>query len=79
MTSVAQAAVDRLRRHSPADFHATLRGSIVQLEVLSAAGREWLDENVESEGWQWLGNTLCIDYRLWAQLQDGIIEAGLSV
>ena len=27
----------------------------------SDAGREWLNENVQTESWQWLGNSICCD------------------
>jgi hypothetical protein len=47
-------------------------GSIVQLEILTPAGRKWVAENVESEGWQWLGNRLCIEPRMVVDIVAGM-------
>jgi hypothetical protein len=54
-------------------------GSIVLFELRSPAAREWVDENVYTEGWQWLGRSLGVDHRFAGQLTDGMIEAGLEV
>ena len=37
------------------------QGSVVQITPVSPAAKEWIDDNVASEGWQWLGRSLCID------------------
>ena len=40
------------------DFVVDDYGSIVGITPITPAARDWLDENVESEPWQWLGCTL---------------------
>lgn len=50
------------------------------LTPLTEAAREWFDEHVQSEQWQWLGPALVIDdYRLASSIVDGIQSAGLEV
>lgn len=40
---------------------------------------EWLNENVLSEGWQQMGNTLCVDTRYAGDLIEGVEGAGFEV
>lgn len=54
-------------------------GSVFQFEIKSAAARTWVDENVGSEGWQWMGNRLCVEHRFAGPLAEGLIEAGFDV
>lgn len=60
------------------DVYCVNCGSIIQFEPRTDEARAWFDENVQSEGWQWLGNRLCIEPRLADNLLQGIIEAGLT-
>jgi len=62
-----------------ADVTVIDHGSVVQFGPFSDRGREWVDENVETEGWQWLGNTFSVDHRYAPQLLHGFEGAGLSV
>ena len=54
------------------DFHIADHGSIVTIRPVSEAAREWLDENVDAEPWQWLGGALCVDHRFARDLVDEI-------
>jgi len=40
------------------DFQITDQGSIILIRPLNAAARQWLDENVVSEPWQWVEGAL---------------------
>ena len=40
------------------DFLITDHGSIIAIVPLTPAAIEWIDENVASEPWQWLGGIL---------------------
>jgi hypothetical protein len=42
------------------DFLIADHGSICMVAPVSDAAHEWLDENVASEPWQWLGGALSI-------------------
>ena len=54
-------------------------GSLFVIQPLTAAGREWIEENVQSEPYQWLGGGLCVEHRFAAGLVNGMIDAGLKV
>lgn len=61
----------------PLDHEVTDSGSIVMIRPISDAARNWIDENVESEGWQWFGPSLCVDHRAAGPLLYGMQEDGL--
>jgi hypothetical protein len=46
---------------------------------VSEAARRWIDENVVSEPWQWLGDALCVDIRCARDLIDEIAAAGFEI
>ena len=63
-----------------ADVHVRNAGSIVQFVLVTDEARAWVDENVATEGWQWLGNmTLNVDPRMAGQLAQGMQEAGFTL
>lgn len=61
------------------DVVVSNQGTIIQFRPVTDAGREWIDENVQSEGWQWLGAWLSVDWRFAAPLIEGMQNAGLNV
>ncbi len=60
------------------DFLFANHGSVVAIVPLTPAAIEWIDNNVVSEPWQWLGGALCVDPHYARDLQDAIAAAGLS-
>lgn len=54
-------------------------GSIIGITPLTQAGRDWIDENVQSEGWQWLGGTLNIEPRMAVAVVTGMEADGLAI
>jgi hypothetical protein len=54
-------------------------GSIVAFRINTKEAKEWFKENVQAEGWQWMGSSLCVDPRYAEGLIEGIGEAGLSI
>jgi hypothetical protein len=62
-----------------ADFDVADHGSIVTFTPLTDDARDWLNEHVQAESWQWLGAGLCVDRRYAGPLIDGIADAGLEV
>ena len=61
------------------DFVVDDYGSIVGITPITPAARDWLDENVESEPWQWLGCTLNVGGRYANDLIEGMQEDGLQM
>jgi hypothetical protein len=64
---------------SKPDFCITYHGTIATLDVLSNAAREWVNENVQTEHWQWLGKSCVrIDPMSAEVLRQALAEAGLA-
>ncbi len=62
----------------PYDFELRDAGSIAQIAPLTDAAREWLDDNVEAEAWQYMGPVLCIDSRYAMAIVEGFVADGLT-
>lgn len=60
------------------DFELVDGGSLVGITPLTDAATDWIDENVASEGWQWMGRTLYVDARYAEPLVNGMIGDGLT-
>ncbi len=43
------------------------------------AAKAWVNEHVQLEGWQWLGNAFAVDHRYAGELVEAMQEAGLVV
>ena len=54
-------------------------GTIVTFTPKTDAATEWIEANVESESYQWLGPALCVEHRYAEPLAAGMMEAGLEV
>ena len=61
------------------DFRITDQGSIILIQPLNEAARQWLDENVVSEPWQWVQGALCVEARFARDLLIEIEEAGFEI
>jgi len=61
------------------DFQIADHGSIISIKPVSGAARSWVDENVVSEPWQWLGGALCVDIRGARDLIDEIAAEGFEI
>ena len=67
------------RRAPSQDLLVRNCGSIWQFFPLSQKASDWIDENVETESWQWVGNSRVVDWRFGGPLLDGARAAGLKV
>lgn len=54
-------------------------GTLVGFVPCTDAGREWINEMVESEAWQWMGHTLWVDHGFAGAVIEGAGEDGLVV
>ena len=61
------------------DFQIADHGSIISIKPVSEAAKQWVDENVVSEPWQWLGGALCVDVRCARQLVCEIGAQGFEI
>jgi hypothetical protein len=63
-----------------ADVTVTNCGSIVQFRLHSKAAQEWVEENVQTDDWQWFGrNCFNVDHRYAGHLAEGMADAGLEL
>lgn len=62
-----------------ADIIATDCGSIVQLRGITVAGKDFIDNDLQSEGWQWMGDRLCVDHRIFEDVYQIATDCGLVV
>ena len=61
------------------DFQIADRGTVFTIRPLNETARQWLDENVVSEPWQWVQGALCVETRFARDLIIEIEEAGFEI
>jgi hypothetical protein len=52
-------------------------GTVFTFCALSTRATEWIEENVQSESYQWLGAVLVVEHRYAWGLAQGMKDAGL--
>lgn len=53
--------------------------SAVMVLVATEAASAWVEENVELEPWQWVGQAFAVEPRMLDQLLEGAVADGLTV
>jgi hypothetical protein len=67
-----------LGRQAGESVIASRDGSLVLFFCESEEEREWLEENTNAEGYQWMGrDALAVELRYAGALAGGLVEAGL--
>ena len=61
------------------DFQIADHGTVISIRPLNDAARQWLDENVVSELWQWVQGALCVEASFARDLIIEIEEAGFEI
>jgi hypothetical protein len=61
------------------DVRITDHGSIVALRPRSEEAWAWFDANVQSESWQWMGESLCIEPRYAQEIVYALRDEGFEV
>jgi hypothetical protein len=54
-------------------------GTMVGLKPVSDAGKQWMENNVQAEGWQYLGSVLYVDQRTAGPIIEGAAADGLEI
>jgi hypothetical protein len=61
------------------DITLNIAGSMVGFTGTTKAGADWLQHEVQHEGWQWLGHTLYVAHNYAPELAGHAENAGLTV
>jgi|TARA_R110000824_G_scaffold155073_1_gene327289 hypothetical protein len=61
------------------DITVNDQGSIILFTPKSDACKEWIEDNVQLEGWQWLGGGFGVDHSYADSLIDGLQAEGFEV
>jgi hypothetical protein len=61
------------------DVEIVNHGSIVAFHLLSKDAKTFVEEFTDADGWQFMGNALCVDWRMAQHLAEGMLNAGLEV
>jgi hypothetical protein len=61
------------------DFVITNMGTTVLIRPVTDAAKQWVEDNVETEAWQWLGDAFGVDHRPGWGLVDILEDSGLFV
>ena len=59
------------------DVEIRNEGSIFTFTPVTKTAQDWINENVQTEGWQWLGKALCVDQHCAGPLAEGMASSGL--
>ena len=62
-----------------ADILVADHGSVYLFIYQSEVGRDFLQDECETESWQWLGSNLAVDHGVAAGLVAAMIDHGLTV
>ena len=68
-----------MTKHHDTDVKVEDHGSVILLTPLTAEAREWFEQNIHSEGWQWFGGSLAAEPRYVADVVEGLNNAGFAV
>ena len=61
------------------DIRIENAGSVVLIRSMTAAGRKWVEENVQFENWQQFGGAIAAEPRTVQAVIDGAKADGLEV
>ena len=61
------------------DFEITNEGTVVMVKPLTDEAKEWVDENVHTEGWQWMCGAFACAHRMAGDLISGIEAEGFTL
>ena len=54
-------------------------GSIFMVRPVSDAGKQWIDDNVPTEPWQWVEEAFSVGHRYITDIIDGMLADGIVV
>ena len=64
-------------KKSAPDVLVVNAGTVFTFAPLTARAKTWIDDNVQSESYHWLGNMLVVEHRYAWALAEGMLSEGL--
>ena len=61
------------------DIHVDGGGTIYMVTPITQLAKEWVEQHLSLEGWQWLGSAFAVEHRFIANLVQGMRADGLRV
>jgi len=68
-----------MKKQPKIDVEVRRAANIFQFVLKTKKAHNWVDENVHSEPWQWMGNVLNVEHDVALNLSNGMQKAGLKV
>lgn len=62
-----------------ADVQVDDCGTLFMVTPLSQLAREWVEQHLSLEGWQWLGFSFAVEHRFIQPIVEGMVGDGLRV
>jgi hypothetical protein len=60
------------------DFTIRDEGSVFMFTPLTGICRQWIEEHIQPEGWQWLGNSFAVEHRYAQSIRAALLDAGFN-
>jgi hypothetical protein len=61
------------------DVRVENHGTVLMFRVLTDAAEEWVDDHLDLEPWQWLGNGFAVNHHYASDIITGMSRAGLTI
>lgn len=61
------------------DVRVSNHGTLYGFRPVSDAAKQWFEDSVSSESWQWMGGTLYVDHRYARNLGEGLQAEGFTL
>ena len=61
------------------DVEIVNHGSVVAFHLLSQDAKDFVNEFTDADGWQFMGNALCVEWRMAENLTEDMMAHGLEV
>ena len=71
--------VKEISTKTDADVRVRNEGNIWMVEPVSKEAKDWVNQNVNLEGWQWLGRSFAVDQHMIEDLMNGMEHEGLVI
>ena len=61
------------------DFSISDQGSLILIQPVSDRAKQFTDENIHTESWQWIGGAFAVEHRFAQVLIEELPELGFTI